>query len=407
MFAIIFCAILLVVLGVYEQIKHNKNVKKIPIRVNVNGTRGKSTATRLITGILQEAGYKVIGKTTGTAARMIYWDKEEEKPIKRKIEGPNIKEQIKVIKEAADYGAEALVCECMAVHPEYQKVYQEKMIKANIGVIVNVLEDHLDVMGPTTDEIAEAFTSTIPYKGHLVISDGPYAEYFKKIAKKRKTKVIVADTSKVTEEYLRKFDYVIFPQNVALGLAFAEAMGIDEETAKRGMLKAHPDPGVLRIHDIGVDKPLYFVNGFAANEAASTLAIWERIKELGYPTDNSVLIMNCRPDRVDRTEQFAEDVFPYIEADSLIVIGERTEPVVKGFEKGKYPIKNLLRFENYTAEQIYEYLIQNHSNTIVFGVGNLHGSGEPLCKLFEEAGERNKYLIENQEDIIQEAGITI
>ena len=48
-----------------------RNVEKIPIRVNINGIRGKSTVTRLITSILTEAGYKTVGKTTGTAARMI------------------------------------------------------------------------------------------------------------------------------------------------------------------------------------------------------------------------------------------------------------------------------------------------------------------------------------------------
>ena len=41
--------------------------------------------------------------------------------------------------------AEALVCECMAVNPEYQRNYQKQMIQANYGVIVNVLEDHMDL----------------------------------------------------------------------------------------------------------------------------------------------------------------------------------------------------------------------------------------------------------------------
>ena len=58
------------------------------------------------------------------------------------------------------------------------------MLQANIGVIVNVLEDHMDVMGPTLDEVAEAFLPTIPYKGHLITIDGPYLEYFKTAAAK-------------------------------------------------------------------------------------------------------------------------------------------------------------------------------------------------------------------------------
>ena len=51
-------------LGVYEKKKVNENINKIPLRILVNGIRGKSTVTRLITGILKEAGYKEIGRAS-------------------------------------------------------------------------------------------------------------------------------------------------------------------------------------------------------------------------------------------------------------------------------------------------------------------------------------------------------
>ena len=88
-------------LGVAEKKMVQKNIDKIPLRIVVNGIRGKSTVTRLITGILKEAGYKVVGKTTGSAARMIYWDSDEEEVIYRRPEGPNITEQKSVVKKAA------------------------------------------------------------------------------------------------------------------------------------------------------------------------------------------------------------------------------------------------------------------------------------------------------------------
>ena len=116
------CIVTLLAFGIREQLAQKRNVKKIPIRVNINGIRGKSTVTRLITGILTEAGYKTVGKTTGTEARMIYWFQDEEDPIVRKPQGANIGEQLEVLQKSVDLGAEALVCECMAVRPEYQDV---------------------------------------------------------------------------------------------------------------------------------------------------------------------------------------------------------------------------------------------------------------------------------------------
>lgn len=378
---VLICLFLVFAYGAWEQVKHQKNIDSIPVRININGIRGKSTVTRLITGIVTEAGYKTIGKTTGTSARMIYWFTDEEKPIVRRPEGPNIGEQRRVVKEAAKLEAEALVSECMAVNPDYQITFQEKMLQANIGVIVNVLEDHMDVMGPTLDEVAEAFLPTIPYKGHLITIDGPYLEYFKIAAAKRRTKVIVADNSKVTDEFLRKFDYMVFPDNASLALAVAEALDIPNEVAFRGMLNAHPDPGAMRITQFGDPKaPAFLVNGFAANDAASTLRIWERVGEVGYSVDSPIVIMNCRPDRVDRTEQFARDVLPYINTDILVLIGETTSPIMDAYNEGIIPAKEIWNLEGHSTEEIINKLRPELHNRMIYGVGNIHGAAEPLIE---------------------------
>ena len=391
------------VLGIREQLAQKRNVKKIPIRVNINGIRGKSTVTRLITSILTEAGYKTVGKTTGTAARMIYWFQDDEDIIVRRPEGPNISEQLRVLQRAADLEAEALVCECMAVNPDYQKVFQFRMLEANIVVIVNVLEDHLDVMGPTLDQIAQAFGATIPYNGFLITIDCAYTNYFKQIAKERNTKVIIADNSKITDEYLAKFDYMIFPDNASLALAVGEALGIDEETCFKGMLNAHPDPGAMRITRIG-DENLNctFVNGFAANDPQSTVNIWERVKELEYNTEDPIVIMNCREDRVDRTEIFVSDVFPKIQTHTLVAIGEVSEPITTAFNNGQFPnVKNYINLEYAEPDKIMETLNPLLKDRMVFGVGNIHGQGEAfiekLLSMARDEDTQDTILIDNKE----------
>jgi len=54
-----------------EYVFHIKNLKSIPVRIHINGTRGKSSVTRLIAAALREAGFKVVAKTTGTLPRVI------------------------------------------------------------------------------------------------------------------------------------------------------------------------------------------------------------------------------------------------------------------------------------------------------------------------------------------------
>lgn len=360
-----------------------RNVEKIPIRVNINGIRGKSTVTRLITSILTEAGYKTVGKTTGTAARMIYWFQDDEDIIVRQPQGANIGEQLKVLQKAADLNAEALVCECMAVNPDYQKVFQFRMLEANIVVIVNVLEDHLDVMGPTTDEIAMAFSNTIPYNGYLVVDNGPYVRYFTEECKKRNTKIVVADNSKIPEGLIEKFGYTIFEDNISLALAVAEILNIEPEKAFRGMLNANPDPGAATITNFGkAGQNSVFVNGFAANEPSSTLAIWDKIKETLPNTENPIVLFNGRDDRVDRTDQFIEDCFPYLsEKATLVAMGEGSDRIQKAIDSGKLPnIKQFVDLSDLEIDELIERLYSMSKNRILYGIGNIHGDADILLQ---------------------------
>src|SRR5512147_2504101 len=99
--------------GVVERRRHDRNIARIPLRVHVNGTRGKSSVTRLIAGGLRGGGRRTFAKTTGTMARMI-WPNGREVDVYR-VGGPNIIEQTRIVRRAVECGAEAMVIECMAV----------------------------------------------------------------------------------------------------------------------------------------------------------------------------------------------------------------------------------------------------------------------------------------------------
>src|SRR5690625_7309542 len=93
-------------------------------------------------------------------------------------------------------------------------------------------------MSKTLDKIADAFLSTIPYNGTLILSESPYVDFFSKEAKKRNTKVIVANNEAVSERFLSQFNYMVFPENAALAFVVAEALNINKTIAKHGRLKS-------------------------------------------------------------------------------------------------------------------------------------------------------------------------
>lgn len=65
---IIACAAVLII-GIIEKRRHQKNIDALPVRVNINGIRGKSTVTRLTTGILMEARLQNSRKNDGNRCK--------------------------------------------------------------------------------------------------------------------------------------------------------------------------------------------------------------------------------------------------------------------------------------------------------------------------------------------------
>ena len=109
--------LILIALGIIESYVHSLSLAKLPIRIHVNGSRGKSSVTRLIASGLRAGGLKVIAKTTGTAPRII--DENGKDRIIHRLRSASIGEQVRLMRNFAKRKPDAVVFECMAVNPQY------------------------------------------------------------------------------------------------------------------------------------------------------------------------------------------------------------------------------------------------------------------------------------------------
>jgi poly-gamma-glutamate synthase PgsB/CapB len=387
-------AITLLVVTTYlavEYAVHRRRLHSIGIRIHVNGTRGKSSVTRLIAGALREQGIKVFAKTTGTLPRMIMEDAQEY-PIYRPV-GANIIEQLRIVSLAAQNGAEALVIECMALQPRLQSLTELKILRSTHGVITNARPDHLDVMGPSEKDVVKALLGSVPVRGKLFTAERDYLDEFRRVCKDRQTELHEAtpgDLETVTEKDMSGFTYREHKENVALVLKVCGSLGVPRDVALRGMWKTAPDPGAMSEHEIDFfGRKILFVNGFAANDPESSERIWRMALESHPQYTRRVMILNLRADRPDRSKQLGEAIAGWPQPDRYLLTGSGAyvlfrEALARGIDGSKF-----VYAEGLDVDRIFEEIVAlSGASAMVMGIGNIGGPGLELVRHF-----RNRSLL--------------
>lgn len=350
---------------IFESLLNRKLRKSFKYVIHINGIRGKSTTTRLIDAGLRKCGFKVFSKTTGTVPTMINTNNEEVK-IKR-LGNANIREQLKMVKKAYKEKAEVLVLECMAVNPELQYICEKQILNANVTVITNVRPDHIQDMGETLEDIAVAFSNTIPTNGNLVINNSEFNSIFIKKAKVNNTKVHIVD------EYTGIDLLDTFRENISLALGVAEVLGLDKNLFFEGMKEYHHDVGAFET--IKFENTI-FMNGFSINDPTSIKVVYnEIIKKIDY--NELTIVLNNRSDRPTRILQHIE-MMKDLPCKKLLIFGSNTKYVL---EKIKKNCKNL-------DVEILTNIEDLLNEKIIFGVGNIGGKGLEIINYFREKGEK-------------------
>lgn len=384
-YILLFIIIVSAVAGLIEYSRHQKRVLSIPKRIHINGTRGKSSVTRLIGAGLRAGGLSTITKVTGTFPRLIIEDGTETY-IHRKSSA-NIIEQLSIVKFAAQRKVDALVMECMALQPQYQSITEKHMVRSNIGVMTNVRLDHVDVMGHTLPEIAETLGRTIPRNEHFFTAENVIPETLKTMAEKRQSVFHYTDIDSVTDEEMSGFSYIEHRDNVALALAVCEHMQVDRFTALKGMYKAVPDEGALRCYEVSVfNKQMFFYNAFAANDPDSTYQVWAKVRDEIGLKGVRILLLNTRQDRLDRAKQLAELSGKKMseEIDYLMLIGQSTEVVEIMAVKYGLPKRKIINLGWTSPDKVFDQTLSlTKDMSTIMAIGNMGGMGAETAQFFE------------------------
>lgn len=271
--------------------------KKIPVRILVTGSRGKSGTVRLLHAVLS-AWQPSYAKITGTSAREIFPDGREVET--RRIGSTSSSEMPRAIRRAAQSGAWVGVFECMAISPHLIRMVQDSHVRARIVVIPAVRLDHLEEEGLSEFEIGKNIIDSIDGCEAIVtgVDQPDILEYYRGYCRERGIDLDVVHPDANTPECVGHH-----PTNVAVALAVAERLGVDRNLALAGIAGVSVEPRELQFQRVtladGFQMDLIDLGG--ANDPQSA---WEAIAREGFDHSPVVPILVNRWERPLRSVSF-------------------------------------------------------------------------------------------------------
>jgi poly-gamma-glutamate synthase PgsB/CapB len=351
--------------------RHRRVLASIPIRIHVNGTRGKSSVTRLIASVLREDGIATVAKTTGTAARIILPDGTE---VGIPRDGPpNIGELTRTARRAAGVGARAIVFECMAVHPERQRVAEDRIVQPTITVVTNARLDHTDVQGNSPEAIASGFA--VRPGGNLVTADPVVAAILGPTVTASGGSVHLASA----EVQPPGMAYLEHPENIGIALEVAKLLRIPRAVALAGIRKASPDPGAALIIEMNHrEKPWTLVNLFAANDPESAFRAMDLARPVLTGAKPPVVLFASRGDRGARSAEFAAALAERSEQFSRVVVfGQKTSAMTRMMRGRGLAAERVVDAGSIDPEALTRLLDQTiNDHRVVVGLGNIIGPAQ-------------------------------
>ena len=358
--------------------------RRVPVRILVTGTRGKSSVVRLIHRAMMERGLAAVAKVTGSAARILL-PNGIEKPVRRHGRA-SILEQRHLLVGAARRSSRFLIVEAMAIDPEVARAEAETIIRPTHVVVTNARIDHLGPAGDTVVSVAEALACSVPASARTYLLRSELAGEAGPVLRDAVSD-LVAVTPQV-EAVAEDEDLSSFPfrDNISLAVHVCQDLGISRASVLRAARTAPPDPGAFRLHR-ATSGDAVILNAFAANDPLSTQRILQssRAAHPELAVRDTVVVLNVREDRADRTKLWIDHLCkPEWAADLLVLLGDRAQCVAASRLLRASVDGPVLCPRLHRPSEITDYLVTLRPSSLLLCVGNFADTGKRLTEYWDE-----------------------
>lgn len=400
------CVALLLAALVVERVRLDRSRDAVALRIAVTGTRGKTTVVRLLASVLRESGRTVVAKTTGSEPTLVLPDGSVERIARR---GPaSILEQKALLHRAARLHADAVVVEVMSIHAENHRVEGRRLLVPHLVLATNFLPDHVEAQGNDPYTVGAVLALAVPPGATVLVGAGACPESFREGVAGAGGALMEVEAG--AGAAFRDppgpggppSDLTSFTENLDLVVAAAHHLGVDDGAIRRGIVRARPDLGALRVWraragGAGAAAPVHLVSAFAANDPGSTMRVYdETMASLeAVPRGPGALrrigLLSLRPDRGDRTLQWADALSAGLveRFDALLVTGLHAPALARRVLRGHPGPPPVTVLPRASAGELTRAAVDalGPGGGMVFGFGNIGGVGAELVDLWSRTGE--------------------
>jgi poly-gamma-glutamate synthase PgsB/CapB len=336
---------------------------RVPVRMHVGGTRGKSSVCRLIASGLRAAGIRTLAKTTGADPLLLLPDGSVRPWLRL---GPaSIGEQRRFALLASRMRVQATVLECMAIRSDLVRASERDLVRATVAVITNIRPDHLEDL-PSIEAIAESCLGLVPEHGVLVASEDALSAPLRTCAAKLGTAILAVPTAGLSAN----------EANRAIARAACEAAGVPLPRLESE--DAASDPGAFALSDLELQgKRFRFANAFACNDTVSLDLLWRQHATEAAP---AVALLNHRGDRPLRSLQFLDYFAGLPQRPRLLLLGS-TFWLRRAARRRGLEVRALSSLPWISSAALIERIaLAVPEGAMVWGVGNYHGRGAAIVQ---------------------------
>ncbi len=365
---------LLFILGVIEKWRHLNRIRNIPVRIHVNGARGKSMLTRMITDLFSNDGWKVTAKVTGEQPKF-YVSSTGWTQWKRF--GPaRIKEQMRFIKQSYIHRPEVIVLENMALEPENQYASESLIIHSDLCVITNFRPDHQEIMGESKYDVARTLSNSFPENSTILLPETQVLPSVVTTATNLHSKLIRAKIPGPVQNIFTAVPAVFKPHFSLLyeiSRIYKVPIKVFEQTVESWQQSLQLHNFLLALADCSEEKS--FINLFSCNDITSTNEVINNLEFENVIQPPYDVILTCRADRPLRTIFFLEWILSSLSIQHLVITGSFPMLKVKRvLNKYKKHNQAILIHRKIDPERILLQL--KHNSNFILGMGNFIRTGE-------------------------------